>query len=114
MDERIQNPDPGITPEFNDAAAPIPPTSPAQPQARESRPDLVLRPPRLMGPGLGGMEARAAWHPPENEAERPAPAANPTPRSHTERFNQEARKGIFRAMFNRKARERDHNLDPDR
>jgi hypothetical protein len=112
MDRENENPiktDIDATKDFNDAADPNP-----EQQIEEPDPTLELRPPGPMGPGLGdrspgstterGPQLSVRLR--DNDQEH----SGPTMPLLTRDFNQESRKGFFRAMFNRKAEERD---EPD-
>lgn len=85
--------------DFNKAASPQPEIAADFPM-----PELKLNPPRLPGPSLGGISLDA----PEQTSVIPA-ARDPDPTKPA--LDQEARGGSFRAMFNRKARERGDEFD---
>ncbi|MEO1009602.1 MAG: hypothetical protein AAFX79_13650 [Planctomycetota bacterium] len=112
MDHENDNPikaDVEATKDFNDAADPTP-----EQELEEPMPTLELRPPEPMGPGLGdrapGSTAeRGPQVSPQLRGDEPEPRKPTMPLVKRE-FNREARKGVFREMFNRKARERD---EPD-
>lgn len=90
--------------DFKDAANP-------KPKHKEPDPTLDLNPPAPPGPGLGSRSpapanTRDPLVSPQLRDPQPAPDKPPMPLVKRE-FNHAARKGQFRAMFNRKAQDRE-------
>jgi len=97
-----------LTETFNNAANP-------PEQAKEPKPTAELRPPALMGPGLGSASAdlgdeRSVSPQLREQGPSEPPKSPPT----KEAFNKAARVGALRAVFERKAEERDNENDHER
>lgn len=97
-----------LTPEFNHAANPPEVT-------KEAKPTAELRPPGPMGPGLGSISQETGQErnvSPQLRDQVPAgPSVSPTMK---QAFNQAARAGALRAVFERKANERSNDNGLDR